>query len=478
MRKLVAILVVVVLPALLAACAASAPNEDPPDPEAAFLEQLRLDHPDLDYGANGYPLFPFEAQVEATERYREALREQRIEGLRETIPPRDWIATPYHGEVLDANLEPIELDEETLGLILDSMLELLWETAEPAAIEELGLRPEAVASIEAAGAVRLAVQAGVARALVEASLPEIQESWAWRQQLVQEAVFMLPLWAELELLTLEDLLVPSPLHEILPRFRVPYVYYLPKGGLPSYNDLCAGQDVPRPPDWPDPRWQPEGKLGLQFGGGKIYIFSYHQPGKPGACIALQRWLPNRQTGVVEIAALGVICQSAVSGKACFWDNLMLDPKTKQVKPIRGQSIRMEMGKVRNGSNLASPCTHCHKGENVFLIHPGTALEVTRKAGSKLRTDPGKSGWYSPMGQSHWTNPGPVTLPNAAADRSCTACHQLPEVGGTYCDRILLFAATMTMPPPGGAKSAGWPAAAGSKWRGHTQALVDLCRKVP
>ena len=72
------------------------------------------------------------------------------------------------------------------------------------------------------------------------------------------------------------------------------------------------------------------------------------------------------------AYAGIICQSATTGHACFWDNKLRDDGTPQEEVIGWKGQRLVISELKDGSNLAGgpeACTSCHRGNNVFLIMP-------------------------------------------------------------------------------------------------------------
>jgi hypothetical protein len=223
----------------------------------------------------------------------------------------------------------------------------------------------------------------------------------------------------------------------------------------EYMKECGAAQVPVPPDWGDPRWIFHDTLDPDFSFVKdskksiAEIWTFTDPDKPGLCVGLPRIL--NETGGIDL--FGIICQSKTTGKACFWDNV--DRWTHEQLSSE-ESKRMKIAAIEDGSMLGENCTNCHRGENVFVIHPGTELDVLRELGSDTDV-----AWYSPISaQNNWGNPGPRT-----DLRSCKGCHALPELAANnntlkpppeekspYC-RILKQVVTKTM-PPGGAP-AGW-----------------------
>lgn len=147
-------------------------------------------------------------------------------------------------------------------------------------------------------------------------------------------------------------------------------------GDTEYMNTCRTKGVPIPPDWKrsSSDWEGHGNLGTilltpnhmdqvqpddtTFAS----IWSYASPTVRGACIAL-----GRNGGSFQ-----VICQSAVTGHACFWGN---DPSSRssgwnpETKEIRLSSLHDPEQGFTPGS---VPCTECHRGSNAFLVAPDDA----------------------------------------------------------------------------------------------------------
>jgi hypothetical protein len=215
-------------------------------------------------------------------------------------------------------------------------------------------------------------------------------------------------------------------------------------GGAAYADLCEEKGVPLPPDWGTDAWTAHGVLAYEF----IYetaqaeVFTALSADPEGVCIALPRF----QLDTIE--ALGIICLGKSSSQACFWDN---QKDYDKFYPRRGEVV--PFGRFGGGTDLrittGGECTDCHRGENPFVIHPGTALGRPALAELPLFAD----GWYEPIVPAGWElNDGPIT-----SDGPCTACHvengpggRFPEasVGGTprYCADVLEKAICATMPP--------------------------------
>jgi hypothetical protein len=212
--------------------------------------------------------------------------------------------------------------------------------------------------------------------------------------------------------------------------------------------------VPVPPDFGDPKWTFQDRLDPNFSfvqdsrNSVAEVWTYTDPNVPGLCVGLPRIL--NATGGIDL--FGIICQSETTGRACFWDNVDRWTNTQLTSE---QSKHMKIAAIQDGDLLGENCTNCHRGENVFVIHPRTAVDLR----DEFDTDP-EADWYKPISsQTIWGNPGPME-----GLTRCSGCHQLPELGANnnnlgsnprekspYC-RILRQVVDKTMPPSG---AAGW-----------------------
>lgn len=206
----------------------------------------------------------------------------------------------------------------------------------------------------------------------------------------------------------------------------------------SYIETCRANDVPIPPNWPDERWVSRGELPFFFAdfpdARTTEVFTYEEPNGQGLCYALVRKNRNRW-----YEAVGMICQSKATGKACFWDNVV--PGERMDNRIRGLEIQLDVRTMGNGSNMRERCTDCHRGENVFLVHPGTPLDAVKQRLPDVR--------YTPIGQEDWENPSPMEHKGEGA---CSQCHELAAPTKRFCG-LLRQAAEKTMPSQ--ARPAGW-----------------------
>lgn len=255
----------------------------------------------------------------------------------------------------------------------------------------------------------------------------------------------------------------------------------------DYIDECAASGVPIPPGWGDSRWQSRGSLtdAQEFIGNppmretEARVFTYETQAPEGACIALPRVNNNGQGNTIEL--LGIICMGKATSKACFWDNQQNDLSFDI--PL-GTSV--PLSNFAGGADLlggqGGVCTNCHAGENAFVIHPGTPLDL-----SIMPDD-----WYDPLVHPSWPqNAGPTNiLGSSTGPGQCTSCHsktggagRFPKIStklnapprpnvppvNQYCAAILNNAVTRTMPTG----NPGDPA-----YSAHVTSLQSLCNATP
>jgi hypothetical protein len=354
------------------------------------------------------------------------------------------------------NYDEIKLDRETLMKIQDSMFAAIYKTVRDQATKKHGGDLAPLYYAQRGGDDTLFVRNAVVESLLELDAG-LQAQYVWRERFVRQGV-------EGDLASRQFVLSPDVLRE-LARYGIPAVSLTDDAGAARYVADCHAQGVPIPPNWPDSRWTRQGALEFVFitRGLDAEVFTYRDPAVAGICYAL----PRRDRLTRSIEFLGMICQSQTTGKACFWDN-----KDRRNVPITGPDLHLDVNAIGNGKTLAETCTDCHRGDNVFNIHPGSALDLSRKEvgetyvtardarGNPIQyvTDPLVR--YSPIGQEHWVNPPSLILPRPPEGQIACAgtCHGIPETqAGTtapYCADVLENAARLTMPPF--SPRAGWP----------------------
>lgn len=204
----------------------------------------------------------------------------------------------------------------------------------------------------------------------------------------------------------------------------------------GYMKACSAAGVPVPPNFATKgtAWKFQGKLTTKIiqATEDANVWTWASASRKGACIAL----PRGSGGVGSLA--GIICQSATTGKACFWDNRLRGADVS----LGWKDITLKIADLQDGNNLAENCTGCHRGNNVYLMSPDDPVwgKVMGRGGPlhpKFTTTVTASSdmldghpRYIPMSsQATWKNVAPAASP------SCNACHENPVV-----------AQVMTMPP--------------------------------
>lgn len=161
-----------------------------------------------------------------------------------------------------------------------------------------------------------------------------------------------------------------------------------------------------------------------------------------ACVALPR------DGGAGDAVAGIICQSAFTGKACFWDNLKRgDLSGDRIPPA---TETMVISDLQDGRTLAegTPCTGCHTGDNVYLMMPDDPTwaklmrgplngpqPFSRRFTTVVTTPP-----YTPIAHDSWSNT-PVAGFNCAG-----SCHARPNAQVKTLFDDLTIPAHPPMPP--------------------------------
>ncbi len=361
--------------------------------------------------------------------------------------PAEYIAYAYHGQLFDRDFKPIELTVDVIDAVQNSMIEEIYKASTPLEKKQM---EEWLALINGAkeveGEYGVVARHAYLDSLLWTAPGHLREAYEWRMPLLRRGLWDFHL----------DSVHPQ-LWEFLRRYWPNFVLR-PFSTGQQYINACEAEGVPIPPDWPHEDWVLRGTLTRPFisTGLTAQVYTYSPPAEtPGACYALPR---RDASGSIQL--LGIICQSATTGRACFWDNI--DEATGRT--ITGVNPSLVIANLQNGFNLTENCTVCHRGDNAFNIHPGTPLDAGLNTVSPV--------WYVPIGQATWNNPGPIVMPDVpAGQRSCVACHQLPEVNSSFC-RLLRSAVENTMPPGGPYTSWGSPGS--SAYATHISFLRSRC----
>ena len=169
-------------------------------------------------------------------------------------------------------------------------------------------------------------------------------------------------------------LIGSPEEQTHPRSPVStHATHVSTISTGTYIDSCRAQGVPIPPDWKSSssKWEHHGNLAtiLLTPNGLdqtpvdetsfASIWSYAPPQGRGACVAI-----GRSTGSFQI-----ICQSATTGRACFWSNDASSSSTSWSRTTTAVAISSLRDPVQGFAEGTVACTECHRGNNAFLYAP-------------------------------------------------------------------------------------------------------------
>jgi hypothetical protein len=358
----------------------------------------------------------------------------------------------YHGMVLDKNLREIPPTIDNVSFVLRRYTEALASHSSPAAYARLADMQKTALAPEMDKTDELLRSVAMARWLLKNNDYQQKDS-------LEPMLGALEVWATIPTREGIDAQLRNNL-QLAPMLAAMDLEIQQRDApdepeTTDYMKECMREQVPIPPDWGDRRWVFRRHLDPNYSfvadsDSIAEVWTYVDPNVPGLCVGL----PRKDKETKDIGLFGIICQSKTTGKACFWDNV--DRFTHR-RMLPEQSKRLKIAAVEGGSQIVENCTNCHRGKNVFVIHPRTALDLPEK---EFAIDHDVE-WYSPIsGQKTWGNPGPMQ-----GLSSCKGCHPIPELAANnndlstnppeaspYC-RILEQVVNKTM-PPGGAP-AGW-----------------------
>jgi hypothetical protein len=346
-----------------------------------------------------------------------------------TQNPAETIAYTGHGMLFDAELKQIKLDSPLIAEIQDSMMDEVLKAY-------AGDLPEATASkVKRAQELlnsrqlntdeTVLVKSGVIDLLLRDAPKELITKYGWRNNALVSRY----------LDYMDRNFERSP--ELSPRLRPEILELLPQFGPTAAGDTnymadCRARGVPIPPPWAESGtdWQLQGTLtqNLLDPGGFAAVWTYSDPSVRGACIALPRG--DGSFG----SAAGIICQSATTGHACFWDNKLRTDPAQQFIGWRG--LRLVISELRDGSDLNENCTGCHRGNNVFLISPDDPTwakllrgplsgPVTGTFTTQVETSSDNQGGHPRYIPVSTTPPRPGWENPFTAGGCAGACHELP-----------------------------------------------------
>ncbi len=238
----------------------------------------------------------------------------------------------------------------------------------------------------------------------------------------------------------------------------------------NYMAQCRAAGVPIPPpivvstsNYPT-YWEYLGDLGIEPGsrnlvtpGASARIYAYSDPATRGACMAILRY--------GNFPQIGLICQAADGGKACFWDNETgVQPPTPIMHPgvhpeIAITSLQDPIANGAGGGIRGDDCTICHRGNNAFILFPDDPVwakalrgplvttpgsTFTTRVASSTDTDHAGRPRYIPIGM---TNPLPGP-PNPQNISGCASgCHERPDTHDNFRNLLGATAGTFPAIPP-------------------------------
>ena len=286
----------------------------------------------------------------------------------------ETLAHAGHAKLFDKNLKEIPDDAETLAALQEAILagiskdEAVQKTLQSDATIQKA--QQYLASRELSAEDAYSLKAGIIEKSLESN-PKLELLYGWRNR-----ALLAHRWNR------NHKYIGTISPEILQLIR-DLGLLRPVKRTTDYIRDCRAHDVPIPPDWAETgtAWVMQGTLttNLLSPGDYAAVWTYSDPVKRGACIALPRG--DGSPG----SPAGIICQSATTGHVCFWDNKLRSVNPEQFMGWSGLTLRI--ADLKDGSNLNSSCTGCHIGNNVYLISPDDATwgKVLRGPLSGTRT---------------------------------------------------------------------------------------------
>jgi hypothetical protein len=374
--------------------------------------------------------------------------------LTAAAPAGDPIAAVGHGVFFDRDGRPIKVTADSRRAAQDRYLDRLKSEASPAVLLAFAREERFLAAEQP----RLGIDDATARSfligwLIEQVRPSDRNSLHAKNAAIR-ASHLADEWARTGTRP-PDTGWGLPAHVLkLARDRGYMPVSLTGNSGQKYIDECRLAGVPIPPTWDGGGWTDNGALSPNFLGGNAKVFTFQPSSPEGLCIALPRYSGD------TISLLGIICMGKATGNVCFWDRSNT-PVGDDV-PLTG---------FKGGTDLlgGDVCSDCHAGENPFVVHPGSALDL----GAALKPDV----FQNPLVPAGWPTPGPNTLIGLVPlgnDQSCLGCHNsaetrrfpqlTPDLPG-YCSAVLGGAVGSTMP-------------SGPDWDTHINALKWFCDNDP
>jgi len=334
-----------------------------------------------------------------------------------TMTPAEMIASAGHGAVFDHYGKPITLNNELVLSMQISMIEQLresgWRNLDAQTQQTLQSAFTLMHSNNIKATEKTILNAAVIETLQKNADKTLRENLVWRHNLLLRDIRADYIkWRP----TLNERLI-----DIIRRLGLRGLFESPAAPSTDYVARCRAESVPIPPAWSlasPSTWRYQGLLDneLILASADTHLWTWADPHRRGGCILLPR----------GGGAAGLICQSAITGKACFWDNI---PRTGGGR-LDWNTATLDVNNLQDGDSLAENCTGCHRGSNVFLISPDNITwkkvikqsQSVANAGANFTTRIENSAVprYIPISsQSGWNNP---------SASQCIGCHERPSVG--------------------------------------------------
>jgi hypothetical protein len=347
----------------------------------------------------------------------------------------DQIAIAGHGELFDADMHRIILTEKSLIAMQDGLLKRLGDSRD-------GVDPRLVKMIETPQLLA-SERFWLRGALISAMLAKREDKASQRLLLVND--YILQRSARFRVYRLSPELLER-IRDLLGRLATPF-------GETDYTRRCREAKVPIPPTFATggSKWINQGALttNVLSPGEYAGVYTYHDPAVRGACVALPRG------GGGPGSLMGIICQSAETGAACFWDN-KLRSGGPSAPPIGWASMTIRISDLQDGDNLRENCTSCHTGNNVYVVMPddptwgkllrrnmaGTdhgnfTLRARSATDASSPSGSGSSFRYTPISDQGWANG--INQPGCAS-----GCHE--GANGNVTTRWQALSSPPPMPP--------------------------------
>ncbi len=357
-----------------------------------------------------------------------------------------------HGIIFDSEMNRIEIDSPLIPEIQDSMLGVIFNTyagdLPKGTADKLKEAQRLLNSGDLNKDEKILVKSGIIDLLLQSAPEALASKYRWRNNLIA-SYYLTYLDGKLDRDPDSVRPLRSGVMDFFPQVRPGSLASEEDGS--AYLEECRSQAVPTPPIWEETGtdWVFQGELTQillepENGAG---VWTYSDPTVRGACVAVQRGDGSFET------TFAIICQSASTGRACFWDNELKDDTSGQ--HIGWKGLRLDPRLMRDGTDLPEEeaCMECHRGNSVFIMLPDdpTWAKLMRGPLSGPIT-----GTFTTQVESSTDNQGehprfipiPPTRPfgnweNTFAEGGCSgACHEAPP------EKIMeFFVGTQVAMPP-------------------------------